>query len=656
MPIQETASIIVSAQDRATGALDNIGQSLGNIKMLAAGAGAAIGGLITYQNIQAAKEFETAMLELQKVTSEGFAEKFRKDVFDMADQMALTQEQLAGLSADAARFGIRGSENIRKFVESVGRMSIATQISAENAGEQFAKLETIMGVPVKQTENLGSAINALSNNFATSADEIVNATLRSSASLTQLGLGENQILGLVTALNEVTPNARFAGTALRRLGDSLQRPKRIEEIAKGFGITANRLRKIRRETPLKIIMKLAEVMKKGGERANYFSEVLNARTMRAVRGLGQNLSEARDAVNFANEEFKEGTSLQEEHADAADTTANRFQRLQNSVKELQISLGLTLLPAVNDSIGAFNWLVDSINSLPAPLDKVISYSIAGVGALSGLYLIGKGLAAVFGGLSSAAGTAATALGVGGLSTSATTAGAAVAGVVAELAWIWGLKKFDDTKFDPLITGLAAMQPVVSPLITIVAQLEDLKDMEMPDPDNPFSGWSLPDWPDIGGWFDKNVVQPVSNVSLDNPFNDIELPDLNFDGVLKWLNTNVVKPVTSISLPNPFDAINLPDLGVWKWIKKEILGPFSGLENKLDKLVPEAAEKILGIDLGGGNSTLAPTVQKTKISEMVPDFKTNKTDRRITISGDMIVRADNPDEFRRKMQRRGMRRR
>jgi TP901 family phage tail tape measure protein len=181
--------------------------------------------------IGAAREFETAMVEVERVSNEEVAGNLRGEIMSLAEEIPLAQEELAGLAADAARFGVEGTENVRRFTETVSRMAVATDLAAGEAGEALARLSELTNTPIEQIENLGAAVNSLGNNFATSQSEIVDAMLRSSAALSQLGLQQTEIAGLSAAINEVSESSRRAGTRLRRLGQELLNPDKLRSLS-----------------------------------------------------------------------------------------------------------------------------------------------------------------------------------------------------------------------------------------------------------------------------------------------------------------------------------------------------------------------------------------------------------------------------------------
>ena len=348
--------------------------------------------------IRETANFEQALVELQKVTNKEIATRLGESIKDMSEYIPLTRDELAGLAADTARFGIQGEENILRFTEVVAKMSVATDLSATDAGTALAKLTKLTGTPVEEIENLGSVINELSNTTAGSASEIVDAMLRSSASMKQMGMSNTEIAAINAALNEVSESSQRAGTRLRTLSDTLMDPGKIGNLAEILGMTADEFKKIRDEAPLDLIKQLATVMGEGGEAAGELRQELGSVASAAVGALSENLEGLNTAINTSNTSFKQATSLQKEFEDANSTTYATLGKLWNKLKNVGDTIATVLMPVIEKLIGWvekaaewFNGLTDSqkeliiqLTALAAAVGPVLLVISALSGALAAL--------------------------------------------------------------------------------------------------------------------------------------------------------------------------------------------------------------------------------------------------------------------------------
>jgi len=341
--------IEINAEDNASDDISQVQGSLSNMRKAAAAAGAAmaaigVGGLA--KATQAAANFEEAMVEVEKVTSEATAEELNKSIREMAETIPMSQEALAGLAADAARFGVRGPENIEKFTETAAKMAQATELNASEAGESLARLAELTNTPISEMENLGATINTLSNNFGTSSQEIVDSMLRASGAMSQMGMNQRQIAGISAAMNEVSESSQRAGTRLRRLTQEMMNPKKVGKFANALGMTEQEFIKMRKNNPQKLIMRMAKAMKDGGKQADALRSSLSTTSRQALSGLAQNLDGARNAMDQANTSFQKGDSLQKEFNKSTDTFNAQMTLLQNKLRNVAITIGQQLLPVI----------------------------------------------------------------------------------------------------------------------------------------------------------------------------------------------------------------------------------------------------------------------------------------------------------------------
>jgi TP901 family phage tail tape measure protein len=383
-----------SGVDAFNSAMGGVTDSLIGIKPavgIASGALAALAGGALVAAIDKAREFEDAMVEVRKVTAEGVGKQLRDDVMDMAESIPLARDELAAITADAARFGVQGEENIRKFAETAAQMATATNLSAEEAGESLAKLATITDTPVSKMENLGSSINALSNNAATSTDEIVQASLKASGSLSQLGVRQTDIFALTTALNAVSPSARRAGTRLRRVGQELLNPKKAQDVAAALGMTTEEFRNQLKQDPTAMFVRLAETMNEGGEGADKLRTSLSSASRTAISGLSGNLPGLNDALNRSRDEFDKNTSIAEEFELKVNTLTSQLQLLKNRITNAAVEIGSVFLPPITDAVKSVNQFLDDMGGLTGMIDEqeaawgLLGTTVAGtIGAIVGL--------------------------------------------------------------------------------------------------------------------------------------------------------------------------------------------------------------------------------------------------------------------------------
>lgn len=372
-----------------TGAMDDAVASLGKFKKAVGVAGAALATLSAgalASATAAASQFEEAMVEVEKTTSEATAAAMTDEIREMARTMPVAHEELAKIAATAGRLGVEGTDNIRTFTENTAKMAEATDLTAEEAADSFARMSTLMGLPIDQTEELGSAINELSNNMAASSSEIVDAATRSSGVLNQLGLSSDSILSLNAAMNEVSASSRLAGTQLRRFGQEIRDPGKTEDLAAALGMTAEEFKTMRKESPEQLMERMAKTFQEGGDAADQLRSTLSTTSRQTLSKLGQNWASVEDGVEMANGQFEEATSLQREFDAATSTFNSKLQQTKNILRDTAIEIGNVLLPHLTSFVSKINTLLTAndtlLNQLTAEQKAfgLIGTTIAGVAA------------------------------------------------------------------------------------------------------------------------------------------------------------------------------------------------------------------------------------------------------------------------------------
>lgn len=385
-----------SGFDQAIGSATD---SLSSFKGAVAGAGVAIGALSTKalaSAVGAAADFESAMVGVEKVTDPETADRMADAIQGMSAEMPIAQEELAGVAEAAGRLGV-AEENLESFTETAAQMGVATDISAEEAADAFARISTLMDIPLDQSEELGSAINELANNFGTSASEISDAMTRAGGAMNTLGVGKEEALGLAAAMNEVSPSSRLAAGRLQRVSNSLQDPATVNSVAEAFGKTSEEMQSIVDNNPQKAIMMIAKAMNEGGETANALRDAMG-KTASDLSALGGNLDAVEGATQSANEQFENATSLQAEADTASSTFSAQIEILRNRLRNVAIDIGSVLLPYLSDLL---EYVIQGVEWFSRLNDK--TSGVAGavallVGAVGGFIVAGGALLSMAGGL------------------------------------------------------------------------------------------------------------------------------------------------------------------------------------------------------------------------------------------------------------------
>ncbi len=371
----------------AVGGLRKLGSTMSKTAKFTTGLGIAIGAIAAIHIRNSIKEFikfEVQLAGLAKVMNDfDAAETIARNIGQLSKVMPVASAEMFKVAETAARLGIRGVGNLREFTRVATMMGAATDLSADQAADAFARILKQTRTPIKQFETLGSVINELSNNMATTTSEIVDSVRRSAPELARLGFTANEISALAASLNEVSESASRAGTRLRRLAQDLGDPRKVGAFAEAIGEKPIAFRQLLKENPVQTLQRIIAVFGAGGAAADKLAISLDTRVRLALAALSQNAEGTARALEIMKEQIAGPDSLQTEFDIFADTVSGRMQMVQNSIDELQrqtgrkvifmkekwVELKFSILDALT-SINKFQLFSNDIDALDRFQDKL----------------------------------------------------------------------------------------------------------------------------------------------------------------------------------------------------------------------------------------------------------------------------------------------
>ncbi len=321
------------------------------LKMMAVGGAVSAGfGLA----IKEGMELEQQMAYVAKTTGLAGEQliELRDSLLALSTQMPTSVEELAQIAQIAGQLGIQGRAAILEFTKTVAQMSVAFDMTAEDATINMAKIAGAFALPIKQVKNLASAINVLGNTTAAAEREILNALRRFAGVASQFNITADSASALVATLIALGEEPERAGyrlsSAILDLTDNLdklalQMRTTVEELKKrldmgdALGVLLdylNYLRRIPSET----------------ERAALAQEVFSADAYRAVAKLITAYDTLQVNLKNAQQGFIEGTALAKEYENATATLAAQFQRLKNAMKLIMIKVFDKIKPDLDNFV------------------------------------------------------------------------------------------------------------------------------------------------------------------------------------------------------------------------------------------------------------------------------------------------------------------
>ncbi len=318
--------------------------------------------------------FESAMADVAKVvdglkgpTGETTAayHALTDELKTLSTRIAVTPEGLAEMAAAAGQAGIKGNE-LTRFVEDAAKTMVAFDISSEEAGNGLAKLRANLALDQDQVVSLAGTMNVLSNSMASTAAEVLDATLRVGAVGKAANISGQEVAGMASAMIASGATSEIAATATKNFilsmsaGIAATRRQReafarlgldSKDVAKQFTGTAEQRLAISR----KVIESMGNLSK--ADQAATSMQLFGRESLGPIASLTTDLKKFDDAMRLATDTQAAAASVQKEYEVRSATTENTLKLLMNRVSVVAIEIGEGMLPAIREVAASMGeWL------------------------------------------------------------------------------------------------------------------------------------------------------------------------------------------------------------------------------------------------------------------------------------------------------------
>lgn len=357
---------------------------------------------------KSAIDFESAFTGVRKTvdaTEEEYSE-LEKSIIEMSNRMPQSAADIASVMEIAGQLGIRGTDNLLSFTETMIRLGDSTNLSSEEAATAIARIMNIMGTSTEDVDKFGSTIVALGNNFATTESEITEMANRLAAGGKLAGLTESQILALATAMSSVGINAEAGGTAMTQTFNAIEKAvanggEKLQGFANIAGMSSEEFAAAWENDPITAIQAfiqgLGELEEQGGSAVLALDDLglSGIRQSDMLKSLSQSGDLLTDALETANAAWDENNALTQESDTRYETLTSKIGILWNNVKNLAMSFGNLLLPAIDKVTSVIQSVVEKLDSMDEDQKKAI-VTIASIVAAIGpvLLIVGKVISTV----------------------------------------------------------------------------------------------------------------------------------------------------------------------------------------------------------------------------------------------------------------------
>lgn len=442
-PMDDFGDSAEDAADDMRGLEDTIKQVSSAIKEFAIGFASAFSAkeLLT-RSIGAFRDYETGMTGIAKTTNmagkelESFASSFDQ----MAMDMSVPISDMLAIAQAAGQLGVRGSEDILKFTETISKLQTATDLSAEDAAMSLAQISNVTGEGMAGIENYANVVVALGNNVAATEGKITAVALELAKATSAFDLGSTEVAAYAAAYAQIGTQADIAASSTARVIRELDNAANmggqvLQQVAQVAGTTEQEFYKLIKENPAEAMAAWMEGMNpilNDTAKLNQYLKNLNLQgeeINKTIVPLIKNINILNDTRNIARTESGQLTAMDKEYQQFASTLDSLVVRMQNSMETLWKNIGVGLEPVIRPALenlaDLIEWLADTFDQLPRPMQTVMSTALVMtpaiiaasstfkvLGALiPGLSLSLKGLGAAFSTMLGPIGLVITALGL-----------------------------------------------------------------------------------------------------------------------------------------------------------------------------------------------------------------------------------------------------
>ncbi len=370
--IGNSIEIVISAKDQFSKVFKRARLSMEKFRstalgVAAVGAGIAIGFA---KAIQTSIDFESAFTGVRKtveLSEKDFAE-LEKRFKTLSTETGTTFIELSRIGELAGQLGVEGVDNLSKFTEVIADIAVTTNLTAESAATDFARIANVMQEPLENIDRMGATVVDLGNNFATTEAEIVTFAKRIAGAGAIVGFTTSDTLALGTALSSVGVQAEAGGTAVQmallKMNDAvIVGGGKLGVFAQTAGLTSDEFAKKWQTDAAGAFEQFILGLGKSGDDASRILDSVGLGSVRAQRAF-LSLANAGDLIT---ETLKVGSKAWEENEALIDEAQKRYATMERQIAKTKAKFAI-----LGDEIG--DALAPLIRDFLIPvLDKLIKF-------------------------------------------------------------------------------------------------------------------------------------------------------------------------------------------------------------------------------------------------------------------------------------------
>lgn len=288
------------------------------------------------------------------ITAEGFGQ-----IVAAAGRSGIAEDDLSeavkrngGRQLDAARADLVRSNALMQFGKDAAKMSIAFDMTAEDAGTTMATWRSAFNIGSEGVTKLGNQVNALTNTYGGNVAGVVGMVTRVGPLGAIAGTASGQIAALAQRLARLGIEEEVGATGIKNLLLSLTRgaaatPK-MSAAFKQLGLdtvdVSKRMQKDAGGTMLDVFHRLAKL--DASVRPGVLTRMFGKESIEPIAALLNTLPDLEKNFALVADQQAYAGSMEREYASRSKTTSNAVQLANNNFTALKITIGTTLLPTI----------------------------------------------------------------------------------------------------------------------------------------------------------------------------------------------------------------------------------------------------------------------------------------------------------------------
>ena len=386
---------------RLTGQADEFTKSLdaANARVLAFGASVGVVNALSNafkQLVVATIDVEKTLADINVIFGKSGSEikNFGKGIFDVAKQTGQSFQAVSKAALEFARQGLGVEDTLKRTNDAL----VLTRLTGLDTEKAVAGLTATINGFAKEALTTAQVVNSLAavdQKFAVSAADLIDALNRSAGVAENAGVGFNELVGIVTALQERTARGgAVIGNAIKTIFTRIQRPEVLAQL-QGLGVAVEDFNTGKLLSASEILKNLAGNVQALGEiqRAGVFEDVAGGFQINQLIALLNDLSGARSKAAEATKISTEATNQAYVANEQLNKTISALvNQTVEGLRELGATLGnLGLSDNIKSLLGVVNGFIDDVQTLFEG-EGIGSKFAAGIIKGLGSVLSGPGLA------------------------------------------------------------------------------------------------------------------------------------------------------------------------------------------------------------------------------------------------------------------------